>query len=88
MAGSHVRERNKDDRWDVIRLTGLPQPAASSLHPSGHEVNQREEVLDAKARASLTDAQVWIGRNNIRPSHRYGARAAVRVLEGDTVFTP
>jgi hypothetical protein len=65
-----------------------PRCWASLREPGGHKVHQREQVFDAKAGASLADAQVGIGGNNIGPSHRHRAESTIRMLEGDPLFAP
>jgi hypothetical protein len=80
--------RNTLDIRDEIRLTDLALAFASSRATRSDQVGQRPQVLNAKARAPPTDAQVRIGRHEIRPSHRHRAEGSVWALDGDAVVPP
>jgi hypothetical protein len=54
----------------------------------GHQADERQQVLDAKTGPTAPDVEVRIGRNDVRPAERDGAKDAIRVLNGDSVLAP
>ena len=76
------------DIWDEIPLTRQAPHQRARRRTARHQIGERQEVLYPEAGPPAAEAEVGIGRHEIRPIDRHGAQAAVGVLEGDAILSP
>jgi hypothetical protein len=70
------------------RKPPLRGPSARSPRTGRHQLGERHEILNPKARPPAADTDVGISETAIRPIDPHRAQAAIGMLEGDSILSP
>jgi hypothetical protein len=71
-----------------MRRNFLYEPPAVSSSKLLHQVNQLEQVLEAKEASATSHCHKWIFRHHRGPTRRNGSQLSRRVVEVDPVLAP